>query len=144
MGAYEDVNASNYAAAACMSVSEWTCVYDVRKKQSENDEYLCDTLSALQCSETSYDISTSYGAYPGTYAQADPLQRIYSRSPTTNATLSAVSDIERAYYLQSNVAYVSIYFDSLDYVKIVTESGYTLLNLCSDLGGTFGFWMGLS
>ena len=55
-----------------------------------------------------------------------------------------MTDMERALYLQSNVAYVSLYFSSLDYMEIITTSGYTLVDLCSDLGGSFGFWMGLS
>ena len=103
-----------------------------------NISQLCCTIATLtvteecycvpECTYTSYDVSTSYSAYP---AQID----IEKVAEQYNATPEIV---------QHSFIKVHIFFEQLTIVEEVTVRSYTIGSLLSDIGGELGLFLGAS
>ena len=97
------------------------------------DEYRtsqdCDCPSA--CISNTYDIFTSYSAFPAQYA-IDDLEEIFSDVFNTS------------FDTESNLLSVNVYFETLNIETQTTSDAYGAVALLSDIGGQLGLFMGVS
>ena len=97
------------------------------------DEYRtsqdCDCPSA--CISNTYDIFTSYSAFPAQYAIND-LEDIFSDVFNTS------------FDSEANLLSVNVYFETLNIETQTTNDAYGAVALLSDIGGQLGLFMGVS
>jgi hypothetical protein len=55
-----------------------------------------------------------------------------------------VSELVRRDLIRKNFVRLNVYIESLVVDQIVQKASYSLFNLFSDIGGTFGLWIGMS
>jgi hypothetical protein len=55
-----------------------------------------------------------------------------------------VSDLIERSLIRKNFVRLNVYVQSLVIDEVVQKGSYTFFNLFSDIGGTFGLWIGMS
>ena len=93
----------------------------------------CNCVSA--CEYTTYDISTSYSAFPARnllQSLIELLNETFMELPT---------DVS---FYEDNFLSVSVYFESLNVEVQATQSAYGAVALLSDIGGQLGLFLGVS
>jgi hypothetical protein len=108
----------------------------------EYDFYLKNNLAAHQtnlcpnlCENNEYSLTLSSARYP-----SDSYLKILKKSPIISTKYKNVSD----YKLRQSVCSFRVYYESLSYTAIDEVPEMTFISLVSNIGGTFGLFMGAS
>ncbi len=128
-----------------------SCEIDIAQQfmQREDVQEACQCLSP--CSEYVYDTKISFSAWPmdltqesffTTYVMNHPeAHRLKAKENLSNFNLT-----ELIFYgfIRKNFLRLNVYLESLVVLEYIERGSYTFYSLWSDIGGSFGLWIGMS
>ncbi|XP_070566572.1 amiloride-sensitive sodium channel subunit beta-like [Ptychodera flava] len=100
------------------------------------DKLECDCPQP--CQEKSYLKSMSFSKWPAVNYQDQLKIKVARRLPKSSQSDDIMS------WTRDNVLRIQIYFEELNYQSIKENPAYTGFELCSDIGGQLGLWIGVS
>ncbi|XP_070566560.1 amiloride-sensitive sodium channel subunit beta-like [Ptychodera flava] len=100
------------------------------------DKLGCDC--PLPCQEKSYLKSMSFSKWPAVHYQDKLREKVARRLPRSKDSEDMME------WTRDNVVRIQIYFEELNYQSIKENPAYTEFELCSDIGGQLGLWIGVS
>lgn len=103
------------------------------------------------CQETSYQRDTSISYWPSDHSQTTFYRQHVLEHPEyktlkayTNLRHFNVTQLVQHDLIRKNFLRLNVYVESLIGEKIIQKPSYTFFNLFSNIGGTFGLWIGMS
>ncbi|XP_070566539.1 degenerin unc-8-like [Ptychodera flava] len=110
---------------------------EVQTKLFEEGTLKCDCPQP--CQEKAYLKSMSFSKWPAANYQSKLTSKL------SNLQISLLENTGDAMkWIGDNLARVQIYFEELNYQSIKETPSYTEFDLCSDIGGQLGLWIGVS
>ncbi|XP_078379993.1 epithelial sodium channel subunit alpha-like [Oculina patagonica] len=100
-------------------------------------ELNCEANCPTPCSEVLFRTSLSMGEWPSFGYEEILEQRVQDREVYT-------SEGDFGYYLSENFLQVRIFFEQLNFERVVESVSYQRVNLVADIGGQLGLWIGIS
>jgi hypothetical protein len=145
-GCYDEASADHF-------FNNISCETDKIKEFSENENLRTACNCHPPCEETAYhtDISLSY--WPLDYTQASFFKTYVLEHPDYEHLKAYqnlgphnfnISDIIFYGLIRKNFVRLNIYLKDLVIEETVQQQSYEIQNLFSDVGGTFGLWIGMS
>ncbi|KAM7446208.1 ligand-gated sodium channel [Porites harrisoni] len=116
-----------------LNKTEARCVSKVQTDFTDNNLNCSESCPPL-CSESTFKLTTSYSIWP-----TKSYEDIYKI-----ALKERKKEVDGSDDLRDNVLKLNIFFEELNYEVISEEPSYKLANFVSDLGGSLGFWIGMS
>ncbi|XP_012941892.1 amiloride-sensitive sodium channel subunit gamma-like [Aplysia californica] len=99
----------------------------------------CEHFCPPACFETKFKKTISFGSWPSLAVQKEYSGRLnYSRFQ------SAYSSVEEYQILRQNLLKLHVFYEQLNFEKIVTTPKYDWSILLSNIGGQLGLWLGFS
>lgn len=103
------------------------------------------------CEESAYETEVSYSYWPLDYVQEDFYEKYVINNPDRD-TLKAYNNLKRFNIteliqnglIRKNFVRLNVYLKDLIVEEVIQKRTYELQNLFSDMGGTFGLWIGVS
>ena len=132
-----------------------SCEASVMNNFASDDDLQSSCNCHPPCEEKSYATDVSYAYWPLDFAQRDFFQKYVIDHSTINnnnnhtKAYSNLAHFNSTQLIQSglirkNFVRLNIYLKDLIVAEIIQKRTYELENLFSDMGGTFGLWIGVS
>ena len=128
-----------------------SCEAEVMQKFTTDDNLQDSCNCYPPCEENSYETDISYSYWPLDFAQTDFYKKYVLNHPNkenlkafTNLQHINITDLIHNGLIRKNFARVNVYLKDLIVEEIIQRRTYELQNLFSDMGGTFGLWIGVS
>ncbi|KAK2162126.1 hypothetical protein LSH36_103g02009 [Paralvinella palmiformis] len=103
------------------------------------------------CEEYEYETKTSYSFWPLDFTQLQFFDIYVNNHPRAdelkaykNLGRFNITEIIYRGLIRKNFVRLNVYLESLVLLEYVEKESYTFSNLWSDIGGTFGLWIGMS
>jgi hypothetical protein len=123
----------------CLTYAQLVCDRDATSSFFVKDvKALCSKECPLECDSIAYKSSMSFLEFP-----SQAYANILSRNAVIQAKFGNTTNVTYD-MLRRNIASVFVYYEDLSYKSYVESEKMNLADLISQIGGTFGLFLGLS
>ena len=122
----------------CDEDTEMECVNEQFESFNDDFNVKCNEMCPLECEKMIFST---------VYSQLNQFSRerasIYVKNPLVEVKFNELSNVTYEKLLRSVVRF-NVFYDSLSLIEVTEKPNFTTVDLISNMGGTFGLFLGIS
>ena len=117
----------------CLTSDDYVCITFVNSQRDKLNQNC--TQCPLECNSVKYELSTSFGEYPG---------KEYANNLVKNTVLNTILSNYSYEELKEKILAVNFYYSELRYTEITQTEQTSIMDLVCGIGGLLGLFVGAS